>query len=444
MRDFYIYNSLSGEIEKFKAIEDGKVSLYVCGPTVYNDIHIGNARPIIVFDVFFRMLTRIGYEVTYMANITDIDDKIIKTALKENISESEVSKRYLDAYLKIRQELNALPPTIVPKVTENMNEIITFIEKLEKIGFAYESNGDVFFRVTKSKKYGMLGNFNVEDLKIGARIEENDKKENPLDFALWKKTETGLKWSSRWCEGRPGWHTECVVMINKYFPRGLIDIHGGGFDLKFPHHENEIAQSMAVNNTTLANYWMHNGLINIDNVKMSKSIGNFRLAKTMIEQYGGNVVRWVLLSAHYRTPVNFTDEIMENAVNEVSKIFDTLKNTSIKLQLHNISSKQVKDEYIEKFITALCDDLNTSNAQTVIFEVVKQTNLLLRSKNFEELCSFFNTLCELLDLFGLKYDIITLSSEDRQLFNKWEEARANKDFASSDFYRQQLMDKNLL
>ena len=444
MKTFNVYNSLTNQIEPLKPIRENEISMYVCGPTVYGDIHIGNCRPVIVFDVLYRVLSYIGYKVTYMSNITDVDDKIIKKAIEENVSESEIATRYFNNYLKLRNDLNAINPTYMPKVTDNIENIINFIAKLIELGYAYESNGDVFFRVNKVPGYGRLSNLNLDDLQVGARIEENSSKENPMDFALWKKTEVGIKWDTPWCKGRPGWHTECVVMINSLYKDGLIDIHGGGFDLKFPHHENEIAQSYACCNTLLANVWMHNGYINMNNVKMSKSLGNVKSGREIVDKYGVNITRWAVISTHYRAPINFSDEVMEAATKEVSKVMDPLRQASIKLQLNDYSS-DVKDEtLIDKFVDTLLDDLNTSNAQTVLFEITKYLNQSLRGRDFEVMAKYSNTLKECIGLLGLVYEDIKLSEDDKALFNKWNEFKANKDFASADEVRKELMERGLL
>ena len=444
MKTFNVYNSLTNQIEPLKPIRENEISMYVCGPTVYGDIHIGNCRPVIVFDVLYRVLSYIGYKVTYMSNITDVDDKIIKKALEENVSESEIATRYFNNYLKLRNDLNAINPTYMPKVTDNIGNIINFISKLIELGYAYESNGDVFFRVNKVPGYGRLSNLNLDDLQVGARIEENSSKENPMDFALWKKTDVGIKWDTPWCKGRPGWHTECVVMINSLYKDGLIDIHGGGFDLKFPHHENEIAQSYACCNTLLANVWMHNGYINMNNVKMSKSLGNVKSGREIVDKYGVNITRWAVISTHYRAPINFSDEVMEAATKEVSKVMDPLRQASIKLQLNNFMSDAKDETLIDKFVDTLLDDLNTSNAQTVIFEITKYLNQSLRGKDFEVMARYYNTLRECISLLGLVYEERKLSEEDKELFNKWNEFKMNKDFQSADEIRKVLIERGLL
>ena len=294
-----LYNSLSNQVEVFKPLKENEVTCYVCGPTVYNYVHIGNMRPVVTFDLLRRLFIKLGYKVTFISNFTDIDDKIISQAKLEGINEKSLAEKYIDAFEKDRENIHSLKPDYQPRVTETMDDIIAFIAKLIEKGYAYQVDGDVYFRVSKIDDYGCLSKMKKEDLLVGARIDENSSKESPLDFALWKKTDEGIKFHSPWSEGRPGWHSECVVMINKIVPGGRIDIHGGGFDLKFPHHENEIAQEEAMYNNKIATYWMHNGFINIDNVKMSKSLGNVKRAVDLLGEYGGNTVRFVLINVFY-------------------------------------------------------------------------------------------------------------------------------------------------
>ena len=326
-----LFNSMSQKIEEFKPITEGQVSMYVCGPTVYNYPHIGNARPIVVFDTLKRTFMALGYKVKMVSNYTDVDDKIIKVAKECGISEKEVTEKFIKAYNDDRLALHAMMPDAAPKVTETMDAIIAFIDLLVKKEHAYVVDGDVYFRVSSVENYGKLSNQQIDDLMVGARIDENSKKENPLDFTLWKRTEEGIKWESPWSVGRPGWHTECVVMINKEFDGNhLIDIHGGGMDLKFPHHENEIAQSRAAYETGIANYWIHNGMVNIDGEKMSKSLGNVIWAKDMIEKIGGDTLRWLFLSSHYRSPLNINEEAIETAKKELNKVKTPLKQAYVK------------------------------------------------------------------------------------------------------------------
>jgi len=336
-------------------------------------------------------------------------------------------------------------PNYMPRVTENMDAMISFINELVIKGYAYVVDGDVFFRVSKAKEYGKLGNFKVEDLKVGARVEENIKKESPLDFALWKKTDKGVKWNSFWGEGRPGWHTECVVMINSIFKQHLIDIHGGGFDLKFPHHENEIAQSRACYNTYLANYWMHNGFVNFNNEKMSKSIGNVKFAKDVIEQYGGQAVRFAMLSTHYRSPFNFNDEIMGSAIKEVSKITMALNQASVKMQLNEKEySKIIDDSYIARFIEELSNDLNTANALTIVFEVTKELNLSLRKNDMPALVKQYYTLLDMINVLGISYEKINVNNEDKALFNNWKKLKLEGNYEEADKIRTILSSKGIM
>ena len=331
-----LYNSLTNKVEEFKPIKEGEVSCYVCGPTVYNYVHVGNLRPVVVFDVLRRLFIHLGYKVTFISNFTDIDDKIIKQAKIENISEAEIAEKYIKAFELAREGVNSLKPDYQPRVTHTMGLIIDFISELINKGYAYEVDGDVYFRVTKVENYGCLSNMKVDDLVVGARIEENSKKESPLDFALWKKTEEGVKFESPWSNGRPGWHSECVVMINSLIEDGHIDIHGGGFELKFPHHENEIAQQVAIKGHKIANYWMHNGFINVDNVKMSKSLGNVILANDYINLYGGNVVRFLLVNTHYRVPVNFSSDLVDVAKKELERIQSTYNKLAVHMQIKDV------------------------------------------------------------------------------------------------------------
>ena len=442
-----LYNSLSGKLEEFKPIIEGQASMYVCGPTVYNHAHIGNARPIVVFDTLRRVLTEDGYQVKFVSNFTDVDDKIIKRAKEEGKSEKEITDYYIQAYQTVREKLNTIPLDKSPKVTETMHEIIHFIEELIEAGYAYEIDGDVYFRVCKIDSYGQLSKQKVDDLVVGARIEENSKKENPLDFTLWKATEDGIKWDTVWGEGRPGWHTECVVMIGKEFAGQKIDIHGGGMDLKFPHHENEIAQNMALHHNAIANYWLHNGMLDFDGEKMSKSLGNVLWAKDVIEQLGSNVTRWLLLSAHYRAPLKFNDESIEQAKNELIKVETGLKQARIKAELANISwSNEYDAETFNKFMVAMNDDLNTPNAYKEIFETVKLLNNQIRQReiNWDQLIRYSNSVEKMLDVLGIEYTPVQLTTEDREVFAKWDEAKNDKNFELADTYRAELIKRELI
>lgn len=443
-----LFNSMSQKIEEFKPITEGQVSMYVCGPTVYNYPHIGNARPIVVFDTLKRTFMALGYKVKMVSNYTDVDDKIIKVAKECGISEKEVTEKFIKAYNDDRLALHAMMPDAAPKVTETMDAIIAFIDVLVKKEHAYVVDGDVYFRVSSVENYGKLSNQQIDDLMVGARIDENSKKENPLDFTLWKRTEEGIKWESPWSVGRPGWHTECVVMINKEFDGNhLIDIHGGGMDLKFPHHENEIAQSRAAYETGIANYWIHNGMVNIDGEKMSKSLGNVIWAKDMIEKIGGDTLRWLFLSSHYRSPLNINEEAIETAKKELNKVKTPLKQAYVKAGLAGVDLKEEYDvESFHTFLTAMEDDLNTPNAFAAIFDVVKQLNQVVRQKeiDFTALGLKVNAVEKMLDVLGIENHRIVLSEEDKNLHAEWKSAVAQKDFELADKFRAQLIEKGIL
>ena len=439
------YNSLSNSLEDFKTIQDKKVSMYVCGPTVYNYPHIGNMRPVVVFDTLRRFLTYVGYDVTYVSNYTDVDDKIIKAAKQEGKSEKELTDFYIGEFEKTVKGIGSQIPTITPRVTEYMPKIIAYIDNLVKTGAAYERDGDVYFRVENIKDYGVLSGINVEDLRVGARVEENSQKESPLDFALWKKTDEGIKWDSPWGKGRPGWHTECCVMIDSIFD-GKIDIHGGGYDLKFPHHENEIAQSEATHHSKIAHFWMHNAFINFGNEKMSKSLGNVVLAKDMIATYGGLVTRLVILNAHYRQAVNFTDETVKEAQQEVSRMQMAYKQAALKLQANKVNLDEGKPEYIAKFLEALANDLNTANALAELYNVLKDVNQLIRSRDADlnQLNNLFKTLTDMFYVLGLDIKYVKFDNEISQLYEEYLKSKENKDFAKSDEIRNLLITKGVM
>lgn len=440
------YNSLSNSLEDFKTIQDKKVSMYVCGPTVYNYPHIGNMRPVVVFDTLRRFLTYAGYDVTYVSNYTDVDDKIIKAAKQEGKSEKELTDFYIGEFEKTVKGIGSQIPTITPRVTEYMPKIIAYIDNLVKTGAAYERDGDVYFRVENIKDYGALSGINVEDLRVGARVEENSQKESPLDFALWKKTDEGIKWDSPWGKGRPGWHTECCVMIDSIFPGDHIDIHGGGYDLKFPHHENEIAQSEATHHSKIAHFWMHNAFINFGNEKMSKSLGNVVLAKDMIATYGGLVTRLVILNAHYRQAVNFTDETVKEAQQEVSRMQMAYKQAALKLQANKVNLDEGKPEYIAKFLEALANDLNTANALAELYNVLKDVNQLIRSRDADlnQLNNLFKTLTDMFYVLGLDIKYVKFDNEISQLYEEYLKSKENKDFAKSDEIRNLLITKGVM
>ena len=445
-----LFNTLTNKKEEFKPIEEGKVSIYICGPTVYNHAHIGNTRPMIVFDVLRRTFEYLGNDVTFVSNYTDVDDKIIKAAKAEGITEKELTDKYIKAYEDVRAGLNIEDPTYKPRVTETMPEIIDFIQALIDKGYAYEVDGDVYFRVTKVKEYGMLSGIKVEDLIAGASdrtlSEDDKKKESTTDFALWKKTDEGIQFDTPWSKGRPGWHTECVVMINKLFKDGKIDIHGGGQDLKFPHHENEIAQSMAYNGHPIANYWMHNQMINIEGIKMSKSLGNVLWAKDKIVEFGCNVFKWLMLSTHYRNPLNMTDDVIAGVRKEVSKVENATKNASLYLQVNHVPAHDYKKETVDAMVNALEDDLNTSLALTQILDQVKVLNQVMRvrEKDNDVIATEYATLVKMGDVLGFLFEGTKLSEEDIALYEEWNAYKKEKNFDEADRVRKELTERGIL
>ena len=443
-----IFNTLTNKKEEFKPLREGEVSIYVCGPTVYNYVHIGNTRPMIVFDVLRRTFEYLGYKVTFVSNFTDVDDKIIKAAKAEGITEKELTDKYIAAYEDVRRNLNLLFPTYAPRVTNTMDAIIKFIDNLVKSGYAYEVDGDVYFRVSKIDEYGQLSGIKIEDLVAGAseRIDENDKKEESTDFALWKKTDEGIRFDSPWSKGRPGWHTECVVMINDIFEGGKIDIHGGGQDLKFPHHENEIAQSMACHHHPIAHTWMHNQMINIDNQKMSKSLGNVIWAKDMVAELGCNVVKWFMLSSHYRNPLNLTEEVLYSVKKEVAKVDNVIKSVSLYLQVNHIANENYNKAAVDGMVGALEDDLNTSLALTKILDQVKKLNLAFRQKekNDKAIAIEYQTLLKMTAVIGFVFEPRKLNAAELEIYQAWLEAKQNKDFETADKLRTQLIEKGII
>ena len=442
-----LYNSKTLQIEPFRPVKEGHVSMYVCGPTVYNYAHIGNARPMVVFDVLKRLFEAEGYTVTYVSNFTDVDDKIINRAIEENTTEAVIAQRYIDAYQALRVQLNTQIPDITPRVTETMDDIIAFIQEMVNNGSAYVSeNGDVYFSVEADERYGEISHQNLDMLEAGARIDVNQGKKNPYDFALWKKTDKGIQWDSPWGKGRPGWHTECVVMINKNLGE-IIDIHGGGMDLKFPHHENEAAQQECTHHNALANSWVHNAMINIDGQKMSKSLGNTLWAKDIIDQLGTGLTRWLMSSVHYRKELNFSEETVETARKELEKVLNPLKQADIRISLAQAEVTDEKDEEsFRSFLDQLDDDLNTPNAYTVIFETVKKLNQSLRVReiDYASVNRIRNAVTAMLDVLGINVERTVLSEEDRELFRGWNEAKKAKDWGKADTYRNALSGKGLL
>lgn len=448
-----ILNTLTRRKEEFVPINEGKVGIYVCGPTVYDYIHIGNARPMIVFDTLRRYLEYKGYDVNYVSNFTDVDDKIIKRANEEGVDASVISERYIAEVKKDMAALNVREATTHPKATEEIPDMIEMVKTLIEKGYAYEVNGTVYFRTRKFKDYGKLSKKNIDDLRSGNRdllVSGVDEKEDPLDFVLWKpKKEGEPSWPSPWGDGRPGWHLECSVMSKKYIG-DVIDIHAGGEDLVFPHHENEIAQSEAANGTEFARYWMHNGFLKINNEKMSKSLGNFFTVREIAEKYPLQVIRFFMLSAHYRSPLNFSADLVEASKNGLERILtavDRLKSIS---GTEGEVDKAVADEmdaFVKKYEAVMDDDLNTADAISVIFELVKYANVNVTEESTKATVELvLNTVTKLCDILGIitekKKEI--LDSDIEALIEERQAARKAKNFARADEIRDQLSDMGII
>ena len=461
-----LYNTMTNKIEEFKTIEENKVKMYVCGPTVYNYIHLGNARPIVVFDTLARYFEHKGMEVEFVQNFTDVDDKIINKSIEEGTSASEVSEKYIKYFFEDISKLNILDSVKRPKVTENMAEIIEIIQKLIDNGFAYEKNGDVYFEVKKYKDYGKLSNQKIEELELGARIDVSEIKKNPVDFVLWKKKKDGEPfWESPWGQGRPGWHIECSAMAKKYLG-DTFDIHGGGQDLVFPHHENEIAQSKCAYHGNFANYWLHNGFIQINGDKMSKSLGNFFLLREILEKFSGNVVRLFILSTHYRKPINFSFENMEDtkkalqnivkSMNKFENIVKKCKNEKIE-NIKNSEFSQKINEFDKKFEEAMDEDMNTPQALATIFDQIRETNKFISTNEnefstiyYEIKKSYGSLKAKLENVFGIAIEVENAVKEEEGenmeltkklielLIKLRSEARSEKNFKLSDEIRDEL------
>lgn len=450
-----IYNTLTRKKEELVPIKKGEVSIYVCGPTVYNFFHIGNARPFVVFDTLRKYMEYRGNKVKFVQNFTDVDDKIINRAKEEGLTASEVSEKYIEEYYKDAAALNVKKADVHPKVSEHIGDIINFVKTLIEKGYAYEADGDVYFSTRKFDEYGKLSKQNIDDLESGARIAVGEVKEDPLDFALWKarKTEDEIAWESPWGMGRPGWHIECSAMSKKHLGE-TIDIHAGGQDLQFPHHENEIAQSECCNGTPFAHYWMHNGYITIDNEKMSKSKGNFFTVRDILKEYDGEVVRFFLLSGHYRSPINFSDALIEQAKAGLGRM-ETCKENLIYLMTAGSDGGMTEDEekafvgydrFRQEFITAMDDDLNTADGISAVFELVTAINSAVKggaTKEFAE--KSLNTLMEFADVLGLlqgKEDN-SVDDEIQKLIDERQEARSTRNFARADEIRDLLKEKGI-
>ena len=453
-----VFNTLTKKKEEFVPLEEGKVRMYVCGPTVYNYIHIGNARPMIVFDTVRRYFEYKGYDVNYVSNFTDVDDKIIKKAIEEQVSAQEISQRYIAECKKDMAGMNVKPATKHPLATEEICGMVEMISELIDKGYAYEKNGTVYFSTRKFKDYGKLSHKNLDDLRSGGRsllVSGEDEKEDPLDFVLWTPKKEGEPfWKSPWSDGRPGWHIECSVMSRKYLGE-QIDIHAGGEDLIFPHHENEIAQSEAANGKEFARYWMHNAFLNIDNRKMSKSLGNFRTVREISEQYDLQVLRFFMLSAHYRSPLNFSAELMEASKNGLERILnatDNLKHLIASVAAEEMSAEEKEafsktDAYVEEFEKAMDDDFNTADAIAAIFELVKYANTTATAESSKEyLRGLLDRIVKLGDVLGLILDKKEelLDADIEKLIEERQAARKAKDFARADAIRDELLEKGII
>lgn len=448
-----IYNTLSQKKEEFVPIKEGKVGMYVCGPTVYNYIHIGNARPMIVFDTVRRYLEYKGYEVNYVSNFTDVDDKIIKKANEEGVSATEISERYIAECIQDMEALNIKPATKNPKATEEIDGMIEMIQDLIQKGYAYEVNGTVYFRTRKFKEYGKLSKKNLDELNAGIRIAIEEAKEDAMDFVLWKpKKEGEPAWNSPWGEGRPGWHIECSVMSKKYIGEE-IDIHAGGEDLVFPHHENEIAQSECCNGHTFSKYWMHNGFLNIDNKKMSKSAGNFFTVREIGEKYPLQVIRFFMLSAHYRSPLNFSDTLVESAKNGLERILTSVQLVrekaetlpEIVIEDENKNREQI-DAFVKKYEMAMEDDFNTADAISAIFELVKFANITVPNGNKAYATYVYDIMTKLCDTLGIitEQEEVILDEEVENLIEERQRARKEKNFKRADEIRDELLAKGIV
>ena len=450
-----LYNTLTRKKEDFIPIHENEVRMYCCGPTVYNYFHVGNARPFIIFDVFRRYMEYKGYKVTYVQYFTDIDDKMIQRANEEKITVAELAERFIEEYFKDADGLGIERATVYPRATQHIDEMVAFIEDLIEKGLAYEIDGDVWYDTSAFDDYGKLSRQDLEELEAGARVDPNEKKRNPMDFALWKAQKPGEPaWDSPWGKGRPGWHIECSVMSSKYLGE-TIDIHAGGQDLIFPHHENEIAQSEGLSGKPFANYWIHNGYINVDNRKMSKSLGNFFTVRDISEKYDLEIVRLFMLSAHYRSPVNFSHELLDQAKSALERLYNARNNLLYLLDMaedRDLSDEEQKlhdqtGDYIRDFESAMEDDINTADALSVIFDLVRDANTHLRAESPKGLIEeFYNTFKTLTDIMGIvqKEQEKSLDQEIEELIEKRQQARAAKDWATADKIRDDLKARGII
>lgn len=442
-----IYDTYTGKIGEFSTIIPGEISIYCCGPTVYNYAHIGNMRPVIFFDLVHRFFLELGYRVKMVSNYTDIDDKIITKSIEAGMDEKSLSEHYIASYEDSLTKLNILPLFKRPRVSAYMDDIIAFVDQALKEGAAYRAGDDIVFKVSEVADYGSLSKMKIEDLTAGSRIAVDSRKNSPLDFVLWKKTaDQGIKFAAPFGVGRPGWHTECLVMINEVFGRPLVDIHGGGFDLKFPHHENERAQAEAIYHSPLANVWMHVGFLNMGPVKMSKSLGNTIFIKDFLENHDPDVFRLFVLKSHYRSPLVYTDEAILNAETEIKKYVAVLKAARLLLSYHGHEEQGfLIEDYYRPFLSALGDDFNVPNALVELDKIVKSLNSAIRQKKADtEIADLLFTFEKLIAILGLQLKTPRLTPAIMGLYREYELARKEKDFAASDRLRQQLIEEGIL
>ena len=433
----HIYNTLTKSLEEFEPVRPGSVSMYVCGPTVYSDIHIGNARPVIFFDVVKKFLDEIGMNVHYVSNITDVDDKIIERAKKEGIAESQLTNTYIEAFRSMVQALGSDLPNVMPKATDYISHMILYIEDLISKGYAYETDQGVYFRVNRVEGYGQLSKQNRDALEQAVRIDLDQQKEHPNDFSIWKKTTDGMHYLSPWGNGRPGWHTECAVMNHELFD-GMIDIHGGGSDLMFPHHENERAQSLAHDHHGLAKYWMHNARLDIDNQKMSKSLGNVIYVKDLSD-IQKQAFRLLILAHHYRQPIQYSDTLLSQYEKHYVSLSKKIRMTKLELIANNVTHQNMHETYKNRVIDALSNDFHTAEVMTIVFEMQKELN---KTEDHVEMAIMINTFEWLLPIIGIHIELDVL--KDVKVYLLWQQARALKNFKDADEYRKQLMENGYI
>jgi cysteinyl-tRNA synthetase len=438
-----LYNTLTSQLEEFQPIQPGRVTMYVCGPTVYSHIHIGNARPLMVFDVVRRYFAYRGEHVHYVINITDVNDKITAQAQREGREEPEIVDAYTQSFLDDFTALHCLPPSVFKKVSESMDAIVTYIQRLMDQGFAYQVDGDVFFRVDKIEEYGRLSGQVKGDLISGARVDIDPRKDSPLDFVIWRQSDLPYSYESPFGVGRPGWHTECSCMIEDEFS-SIIDIHGGGTDLRFPHHENEMAQSLALNNHPLAHVWMHNARIDMGDEKMSKSLGNIVSVKDLLHDYDANILRLFVLSVHYRTPLTFKFEQLEFYKSEWDKMQRSMLQLHVELEVKEGFNREVDETWLSHLRQSMDQDFNTAKVLTDLYAIIKEINVAVRAKDGVVMARLYNTVLDYANVLGLVFALPQLSAKDRSIYYDWLDARNNKDYDRADTLRNELMERGIL